>query len=56
VGEYATEQTVSQVATELLDFLKTLLFPAASEDGNTCYDSITLFAYDFGGPIVKEVG
>jgi hypothetical protein len=46
VGEHASEETISEVATDLLDFL---IAKVASPS------SIMYFAYDFGGIVVKQV-
>lgn len=49
VGESATEETVKQVAIELLDVLSSNVY--GSEEGS----SFMFFAYDFGGIVVKQV-
>ena len=54
-GEFATEQTVSQVATELLDLLKRKVVPTILGAGDTNRPSIMFFAYDLGGILIKEV-
>ena len=55
-GERATEETILQVATDLLELLLNMTVSGATaqmEVGSS--HSILLFAYDLGGTIVKEV-
>jgi hypothetical protein len=53
VGEQASEETISKVATDLLEFLERSEVTVEAEiDG---YPPIMFFAYDFGGIILKQV-
>ncbi|KAH8648711.1 hypothetical protein BGZ61DRAFT_50972 [Ilyonectria robusta] len=56
-GASATEETISLVATNLLELLRTRVAPATTLAGKDVDDSslsIMFFAYDLGGTIVKE--
>ena len=50
VGEHASEETISEVAVELLDY-----FMGNARTIGPETPSIMFFAYDFGGIVVKQV-